>query len=136
MSCNIPGMEREGAHVLVVDDDDGLRELLTDYLSGHGFRVGAVADGSSAAPACAELEAEVVVIDYRLPDVDGAEVAEAVRDRCPGASVVFLSASAGREEHEAARSSGAPLVRKDEGVDALVDAVRAAAASSFQGGVP
>ena len=124
--------------VLLVEDNDVFRESLVFLLRRQADVevVGAVADGSSAAPACAELEAEVVVIDYRLPDVDGAEVAEAVRDRCPGASVVFLSASAGTEEHEAARSSGAPLVRKDEGVDALVDAVRAAAASSFQGGVP
>jgi len=124
--------------VLLVEDNDVFRESLVFLLRRHADVevVGAVADGSSAAPACAELEAEVVVIDYRLPDVDGAEVAEAVRDRCPGASVVFLSASAGKEEHEAARSTGAPLVRKDEGVDALVDAVRTAAASSFQGGVP
>jgi len=124
--------------VLLVEDNDVFRESLVFLLRRQADVevVGAVADGSSAAPACAELEAEVVVIDYRLPDVDGAEVAEAVRDRCPGASVVFLSASAGKEEQEAARSTGAPLVRKDEGVDALVDAVRTAAASSFQGGVP
>ena len=124
--------------VLLVEDNDVFRESLVFLLRRQADVevVGAVADGSSAAPACAELEAEVVVIDYRLPDVDGAEVAEAVRDRCPGTSVVFLSASAGKEEHEAARSTGAPLVRKDEGVDALVDAVRTAAASSFQGGVP
>ena len=123
--------------VLLVEDNDVFRESLVFLLrlQADVEVVGAVADGSSAAPACAELEAEVVVIDYRLPDVDGAEVAEAVRDRCPGTPVVFLSASAGAEEHEAARSTGAPLVRKDEGVDALVDAVRAAAASSFQGGV-
>ena len=124
--------------VLLVEDNDVFRESLVFLLRRQADVevVGAVADGASAAPACAELEAQVVVIDYRLPDVDGAEVAEAVRDRCPGASVVFLSASAGKEEQEAARSTGAPLVRKDEGVDALVDAVRAAAASSFQGGVP
>jgi DNA-binding NarL/FixJ family response regulator len=66
-------------------------------------------------------------MDYRLPDIDGAEAAEGVRERCPDAAIVFLSASAGQDEVDAARSSGAPLVRKDEGVDALVGAVRAAA---------
>jgi DNA-binding NarL/FixJ family response regulator len=73
------------------------------------------------------LEADVVVIDYRLPDIDGPEAAASVRDRCPEASVVVLSASAGQEEQDAARRSGWALVRKDEGVDALVGAVRAAA---------
>ena len=117
--------------VLLVEDNDVFRESLVFLLRRQPDVevVGAVADGSSAGPACAELEADVVVIDYRLPDVDGAEVAEAVRDRCPAASVVFLSASAGEEEREAARSSGAPLVRKDEGIDALVAAVRAAVGS-------
>jgi hypothetical protein len=40
--------------------------------------------------------------------------------------VVFLSASAGDDEVASARSSGASLVRKDEGMDALVEAIRAA----------
>ena len=43
------------------------------------------------------------------------------------AAVVFLSASAGQEEYDAASGAGAALVRKDEGIEALVGAVRAAA---------
>jgi DNA-binding NarL/FixJ family response regulator len=118
--------------LLLVEDSDVYRESLV-FLLGRteGLDVvGAVSTGCSAAGACAELGAEVVVIDYRLPDVDGAEVAADVRKRCPNASVVFLSASAGEEERKAALSSGAALVRKDEGLDALVDAVRAAAGRS------
>jgi DNA-binding NarL/FixJ family response regulator len=112
--------------VLLVEDNDVFRESLVFLLRPRPDVevVGAVADGASAAPACSELGADVVVIDYRLPDVEGADVAEAVRESCPGASIVFLSASAGAEELEAARRSGVPLVRKDEGVDALVEAVR------------
>jgi DNA-binding NarL/FixJ family response regulator len=68
----------------------------------------------------------VVVIDYRLPDVDGSVAAEAVGERCPDAAIVFLSASAGQEERDAARSAGVALVRKDEGIDILVGAVRTA----------
>jgi len=58
--------------------------------------------------------------------VDGAEAAAEVRRRCPEAAVVFLSASTGDDEVAAARSSGTSLVGKDEGVDALVDAIRGA----------
>jgi DNA-binding NarL/FixJ family response regulator len=114
--------------VLLVEDSDVYRESLVFLLGRYeGIEVvGAVAEGGSAASTCAELGADVVVIDYRLPDVDGAEAAADVRERCPTASVVFLSASAGKEELAGARSSGAKLVRKDEGLDALVDAVRAA----------
>jgi DNA-binding NarL/FixJ family response regulator len=115
--------------VLLVEDNDVFRESLAFLLRRYEDLdvVGAVATGGSAARASAELQADVVVIDYRLPDIDGAEAAESVRERRPEASVVFLSASAGHEEINAARSSGAALVRKDEGVEALVGAVRAAA---------
>jgi DNA-binding NarL/FixJ family response regulator len=118
--------------VLLVEDNDVFREALEFLLRRRDdvTVVGALAGGSAAASACAELRADVAVIDYRLPDLDGATAAAEVLERCPDTAVVFLSASAGQEEREAARISGATLVRKDEGVDALVGAVRAAAGRS------
>jgi DNA-binding NarL/FixJ family response regulator len=59
--------------------------------------------------------------------VDGAEVASQLDADGSRAAIVYLSASAGRDEYDAASSAGAPLVRKDEGVDALLRAVHAAA---------
>ena len=114
--------------VLLVEDNDVYRESLEFLLDRHdGLEVvGAVGLGGAAAEACAERGAQVVVIDYRLPDVDGSVAAEAVRERCPEAAIVFLSASAGQEERDAARSAGVALVRKDEGIAILVGAVRAA----------
>jgi DNA-binding NarL/FixJ family response regulator len=115
--------------VLLVEDNDVFREALEFLLRRREevVVVGSVSDGSAAAPASAELQPDVVVIDYRLPDLEGSLVAEEVRERRPGTAVVFLSASAGADEREAAKIAGAALVRKDEGVDALVQAVRAAA---------
>ena len=123
---------RDGpVRVLLVEDNDVYRDSLVFLLGRYdGIEVvGAVADGRSAPRACDELAAAVVVLDYRLPDVDGAEAADDVRARCPQASIVFLSASSGAEEAAAARSHGAAFVRKDDGVDTLVEAVRAAAAA-------
>lgn len=115
--------------VLLVEDNDVYRDSLVFLLRRvEGLEVvGAVADGAAATRACRELGPDVVVLDFRLPDVDGAAVAAELRHQCSGAEVVFLSASAGQEEYDAASSAGAALVRKDEGVDALVGAVRAAA---------
>jgi DNA-binding NarL/FixJ family response regulator len=115
--------------VLLVEDNDVYRESLVFLVRrAEGIDVvGAVADGASALRVCAELDPNVVVLDYRLPDLLGDEVARELHGRCPGAAVVFLSASAGEEEYDAASSAGAALVRKDAGIDALVDAVRAAA---------
>ena len=114
--------------VLLVEDNDVYRDSLEFLLDRHdGIEVvGAVALGGEAVAACAERGAEVVVIDYRLPDVDGGVVAEDLRERCPAAAIVFLSASVGQEERDAAGSAGVALVRKDEGIDILVGAVRAA----------
>ena len=121
--------------VLLVEDNDVYRESLEFLLDRYdGIEVvGAVALGEAAATACAESGAEVVVIDYRLPDVDGSVTAEEVRQRCPEAAIVFLSASAGQEERDAARSAGVALVRKDEGIDILVGAVRAASSGRSAG---
>jgi DNA-binding NarL/FixJ family response regulator len=115
--------------VLLVDDNDVYRATLEFLLDRRDDVevVGAIPDGSSAAFACAELRADVVVIDYRLPDLPGAVAAAEVLERCPAAAVVFLSASTGPEEREAARIARVELVGKNEGVDALVGAVLAAA---------
>ncbi len=115
--------------VLLVEDNDVYRESLVFLLRRvDGLDVvGSVADGTAATPMCLELDPDVVVLDFRLPDIDGAEVAADLRERCPGIAIVFLSASAGQEEYDAASRTGAALIRKDEGVDVLVSAVRAAA---------
>ncbi len=119
----------EPVRLLLVEDSDVYRDSLV-YLLGmrSGVEVlGAVGDGASAVRSARELRPEVVVLDYRLPDEDGASVASQLRLEGSEAAIVFLSASAGRDEYDAASSTGAPLVRKDEGIDALVRAVRAAA---------
>jgi DNA-binding NarL/FixJ family response regulator len=124
-------VDDDAVSVLLVEDNHVYREALV-FLLGQTVGVevvGAVGTGEAAAPACVELSPDVAVVDFRLPDVDGAEVASQIRERAPRTVVVFLSASAGHEEAEAARIAGAPLVRKDEGVDALVGAIRAAAGS-------
>lgn len=115
--------------VLLVEDSDVYRDSLVFLL---GTRAGlevvdAVPDGASALRAYREHAPDVVILDYRLPDVDGATVAADIREEAQHAAVVFLSASAGSDEYDAASSAGAALVRKDEGIDALVRAVRAAA---------
>jgi DNA-binding NarL/FixJ family response regulator len=115
--------------LLLVEDSDVYREALVFLLAARPDLevAGAVADGASAVRAFRELRPDVVVLDYRLPDVDGATVASDLEAEGARTAIVFLSASAGRDEYDAASSAGAALVRKDEGIDALVRAVRAAA---------
>lgn len=122
----------EGAtpiRVLLVEDNDVYRDSLV-FLVGRRDEievVDAVPDGRAAVRSWRELAPDVAVVDYRLPDVDGGQVAANLRSLTPDAAIVFLSASAGEEEYDAASSVGAALVRKDAGIEALVEAVRAAA---------
>jgi two-component system response regulator DesR len=114
--------------VLLVEDNEAYRDSLAFLLARReGIEVaGAVASGEEGAAAAAEHDVDVAIIDIRLPGIGGVEAAEAIRRRVPGAGVVFLSASAGDEEREAARALGVALVQKDQGVDALERAIRAA----------
>jgi DNA-binding NarL/FixJ family response regulator len=115
--------------VLLVEDSDVYRESLVFLLGARDELevVGAVGDGAAALRAVQELRPDVLVLDYRLPDVDGAAVVTELDAEGGRPALVFLSASAGRDEYDAASSAGAALVGKDEGIDALVTAIRAAA---------
>ena len=117
--------------VLLVEDNEAYRESLS-FIMGRrdGIEIaGAVATGEEAVSAVEALEVDVAVVDFRLPGIGGAEVAEAICRRSPGTRIVFLSASAGQEERDSARALGVALVQKDEGLEALERAIRAAVAT-------
>jgi DNA-binding NarL/FixJ family response regulator len=116
--------------ILLVEDDDLFRDALQLLLGiQHGFEVvGAVGDGRSAAPACRELQPDVIVMDYRMPGMDGVEATVAVRAECPTAKVVCLTASADTSEISALVDAGAvACLRKDMALDEIVGAIRKAA---------
>jgi DNA-binding NarL/FixJ family response regulator len=116
--------------VLLVEDNDVYRATLELLLSGReGIEiVGAVADGADAAEAAAAAAPDVVVMDYRLPGLDGAQATAAVRDAAPAAAIVCLTAEATAEEQAAVLAAGAvALVEKGKPTQELVAVIRAAA---------
>ena len=84
------------ASILVVDDDASVRALLRDLLEGEGHEVRAVADGFAALRAVAAVRPDCVVLDVRMPWMDGHEVLARLRALEGGASlpVVMLTAAA------------------------------------------
>ena len=58
-------------HILVVDDDLGLRELLDRYFAGHGYRVTTVANGRQMREVLANHRVDLIVLDLMLPGDDG-----------------------------------------------------------------
>ena len=120
----------EPIRILLVEDNDVYRASLELLLGLEADLevVGEVSDGAAAAVACAGTHADVVLMDFRLPGLDGASATAAVLDACPEAAVVCLTAEATEIEDEAVRAAGASaLIRKGGPVVDLVAAIRAAA---------
>lgn len=78
-------------HVLVVDDEARIREVVQYSLAREGFRVSLAADGQSALALAARELPDLVVLDVMLPDIDGLEVCRSLRRSCQ-APILFLSA--------------------------------------------
>lgn len=115
--------------ILLVEDNDVFRQALELLLGLQvGLEVvGAVAEGTAVVEACRELRPEVVVMDFRLPGMDGVEATTAVLAEFPEIAVVCLTASASPRELEALAAAGAvACLRKDQELDEIVGAVRAA----------
>ena len=66
---------KQALAILVVDDDDALRKLLIDYLTGHGLSVTGVGTATEAVQAVARQDYSLVLLDLNLPDGDGIDLA-------------------------------------------------------------
>ncbi|PVX70731.1 response regulator [Paraburkholderia unamae] len=66
-------------HILVVDDDRAIRELIAAYLVENGMRVSAAASGKAMSVALAEEAIDLVILDLRMPGEDGIEIARRIR---------------------------------------------------------
>jgi len=115
--------------VLLVEDNEVYRatlELLLDGRDGLEI-VGSVADGREAAAAAERLEPAVVLMDFRLPGLDGAGATAAVRAAAPSAAVLCLTAEATDADRRAVLAAGAVgLIEKGRSIDDLVQAIHSA----------
>jgi DNA-binding NarL/FixJ family response regulator len=81
-----------GATVLVVDDDDGHRELISTVLGRAGFSTVDAANGEDAMAVARQHQPRLVVLDVRMPDLSGYEVCRRLRDEFGDTvSILFLS---------------------------------------------
>lgn len=83
--------------VLLVDDDPQMRDLLVTIFSLHGgFRIGGVAvDGFEGAMLAADVQPDVVVLDYFMPRWDGERAAGFIREHSPSSKIIAFSAVLG-----------------------------------------
>ena len=76
--------------LLVIDDDDRIRSLLAEYLSGRGFEVRTAQDGAEGLALLKASPVDLVVLDVMMPNVDGLAVCRQVRATST-VPIVFLS---------------------------------------------
>lgn len=116
--------------VALVEDNAVFREAL-ELLLGLRSDIDVVvstADGTQIVELCRAHSPNVVVLDYRLPVLDGVQVTKTLVDDCPGVAVVCLTASANLREIDALYAAGAvACLTKDEPLDEIVAAIHRAA---------
>lgn len=84
--------------VLVIDDDALIRESIATYLSDSGFDVAQADDGPSGLVAVAQHPPEVVLLDLRMPEMDGLEVLGAMTERHPDTPVIVVTGAGGLKD--------------------------------------
>jgi DNA-binding response OmpR family regulator len=111
--------------ILIADDDDDIRESLVDIIHTAGWHAVAARDGEEALSRVQAEEPHAVVIDYRMPGMNGAEVIRALREQKVEIPVVLITAAGDIEE--LAREAGVRcFLCKPFGIDELIAVLRRA----------
>jgi len=86
----IPSAMNDTAHILIVDDQKDICELVQDYLSGEGYRVSTANDGPGMRRVMAQHAIDLVILDLMLPGEDGLTLARALRNES-GVGIIILT---------------------------------------------
>ena len=77
--------------ILVVDDEEALRTVLSSELEGEGYQVASAGDGQEAINVLTSKEFDLILLDIKMPNVDGFEVLKFVKERHPKTKVIMLT---------------------------------------------
>jgi two-component system, response regulator, stage 0 sporulation protein F len=89
MSSDDSGLGR----ILVVDDEEPVRDVLCEYFESQGFGVEATPDGEAALVALGRHRPDLVLLDVRMPGIDGVEVLRRIRRADPDVPVIMVTAN-------------------------------------------
>jgi len=124
--------------ILIIDDEEHVRWVTALALEAAGYGVGEAADGSAGLQAFGDGSGwDCVILDQRMPGMDGLQVLHQIRERDQGACVVMVTAYASIELAVDAMKLGASdFVRKPMTPDILRNAIAAALSKAVQRGKP
>jgi signal transduction histidine kinase/ActR/RegA family two-component response regulator len=123
---------RPDLRVMIVDDEPQVRSLACDALDLLGYRAIGAESGAAALKILQREAPDVVVMDYAMPGMSGAEAATQARRLMPGLPIIFASGYADTAAVEAAVGGGAVILRKPFNMEELARAVATAAAVTVE----
>jgi len=110
--------------VLIVDDERNIRTTLRDILEDRGFEVSVAASGERAVSMCGSGVYDVVLMDVRMPGIDGLEALRRIRRQDAGARILMMSAyTLEHVESEAMETGALGFFRKPVDPDELIRAI-------------
>src|SRR5690606_4219532 len=77
-------------HILIVDDDPSMREMMSSYLRGQNFRVSAVADGQGMSRTLRDKPVDLIILDMKLADEDGLDLMRSLGNP-PRAPIIIVT---------------------------------------------
>lgn len=111
-------------HILVVDDEETMRRSLADILRLEGYRVQAVASGEAALEAIKRETYDLILLDLKMPGMDGLEVLHTLTNVAPDIKVILLTAHGSLESAiEALRHEAYDYLLKPSSPNQIVNSV-------------
>ena len=98
--------QEDAAHILVVDDDRRIRELIKRYLSEHGYRISTAENAAEARGALENLTFDLLVVDVMMPGESGLELTNSLR-RSSNVPILMLTAKTETDDRISGLESGA-----------------------------
>lgn len=91
---------QSNASILIIDDDQAIGEMLNSYFEVQGYQVSTVNWGEDGLNACVEKIPDIVLLDIRLPDLDGYEIVKRLKNnrRTQSVPIIFLTEKRQRED--------------------------------------
>ncbi|MGH7828956.1 MAG: UDP-3-O-acyl-N-acetylglucosamine deacetylase, partial [Candidatus Binatia bacterium] len=122
--------------ILVVDDEDEIRESVSEILSDEGYRVVAAADGTKVLDLIRKERPDLVLLDIWMPRVDGIGLLKEIKDREPEVEVIMISGHGNIHTAVTATKFGAfDFIEKPLSMEGLLGTVRRALGESPAAGV-
>lgn len=114
---------RQRTRILLVDDDETLRDLVASALRATGQIVTEATDGPTALKLLADEMPDIAIIDFAMPVMNGAVLASHIAERWPDLPILFASGMADTQAIERVSGKGAHIVQKPFRIDELLKAV-------------